>query len=364
MGIHFSPERWEKIQPIYRTWWAGELDRPLIAITLGGYNPGRPEPELPAYGFHSFYDPSVPVEKIIDRIGYDLSGQRFFGDAFPSFWPNFGPGVAAAFLGAQLQNGKDTVWFLPPEERGIADLHFQLDMEAFWFQRVAALMQAGIDRWQGLVQIGMTDLGGNLDLLSTFRPGEKLLLDLYDHPEEVRRLTWEAHEAWWGYFDALNEILQPVNPGYTAWTPIFSEQPYYMLQCDFAFMVGPQMFDEFVKPELTATCRRLTHPFFHLDGPGQLPHLDSLLDIPELKGIQWVPGAGAPDVTQWPDVYRRVRAAGKLIQVFTSQTDQGFQVVDILADQLGSAEGLIIIGSGSRDQEPEVLELLRRYGVT
>lgn len=363
MGIHFSPERWEQVKQNYRRWWAGELDRPLIAITLGGYDPSRPEPNLPRHGFHSFYDPSIPPERIIDAIDYDLSGQRFFGDAFPSFWPNFGPGVAAAFIGARLQNGLGTVWFLPAEEREIADLHFRLDLEAFWFRRIADLMRAAIERWQGLVQVGMTDLGGNLDLLSTFRPGEKLLLDLYDHPEEVHRLIWEAHEVWWGYFEAFNEVLQPVNPGYTAWTPIFSEGPYYMLQCDFAFMIGPKMFDTFVKPELAATCRRLTHPFYHLDGPGQLPHLDSLLSLPELQGIQWVPGAGALDVTHWPDVYRRIRSAGKRIQVFTNQTDRGLEVVDILADQLGGAEGLIVIGWGSREQEDEVLRLLRRYGV-
>ena len=29
------------------------------------------------------------------------------------------------------------------------------------------------------MQLSMTDLGGTLDILSTFRPSEKLLLDLY-----------------------------------------------------------------------------------------------------------------------------------------------------------------------------------------
>ena len=33
----------------------------------------------------------------------------------------------------------------------------------------------------------MTHLGSNLDTVATFRPGEKLLLDLYDAPEEVKR---------------------------------------------------------------------------------------------------------------------------------------------------------------------------------
>ena len=52
-----------------------------------------------------------------------------------------------------------------------------------------AIYRAAVERWQGSVIIGMTDLGGNLDILSTFRPSEKLLLDLYDAPGEVLRLA-------------------------------------------------------------------------------------------------------------------------------------------------------------------------------
>ena len=48
-------------------------------------------------------------------------------------------------------------------------------------------------------------------------------------------------------------------------------------------LISPQMFDEFAKPELEATCERLPRAFYHLDGPGQLPHLDSLLEIENLN---------------------------------------------------------------------------------
>lgn len=359
----FTPGRWEAIRQNYRQWWDGKLDRPIISITLDGYDPGRCAPELPAQGFQSVYDRSVPAQAIIDRLDYDLRQQRFFGDAFPTTCLNFGPGVVAAFLGAELHNGENTVWFHPREDCEIANLRFRLDCGVYWFTRITELLRAACERWQGQVQVGMLDLGGTIDLLSTFRPSEKLLLDLYDHPEEVKRLTWEAHDAWWQCFEAFDRALKPVNPGYSGWTPIFSETPFYMLQCDFSYMIGREMFDEFVKPELVAACRRLANPFYHLDGQGALLHLDSLLSIPELKGIQWVPGAGAPDVTHWPEVYRKIRAAGKLIQVWTNQSDQGLRIVDILADQLGSAAGLIVIGCHHRDQADETLALLRKYGI-
>ena len=214
-----------------------------------------------------------------------------------------------------------------------------------------------MERWEGTVQIAMTDLGGNLDVVASFRPGAKLLLDLYDHPDEIKRLTWESHEAWQRCYQAFNEILQPLNPGYTAWTPIFSETPYYMLQCDFSYMISPEMFEEFVKPELAASCRKLSHPFYHLDGPGQLAHLDSLLSIPELRGIQWIPGDGKPDIRQWPEVFRKIRKAGKLIQFFGDIDD-----LDVIVEQLGSPEGIILVSWETEKPEGEIRKALRKYG--
>ena len=360
MSIDFTPARWERVKADARRWWEHKLDRPLLQFISGGHAPGRAEPALPAQWFHSFYDLSVPAEAIMDRWDYDLSTLRFLGDAFPVVWPNFGPGIAAAFLGAELRNSRDTVWFHPREEKPVADWRFAYDAENVWLRRVADLTRAAVARWDGQVLVGMTDIGGNLDMLASFRPSEALLFDLYDDPESVKARTWELHEMWWRFYNFFESIQQPRNPGYTAWTSIFSDAPYYMLQCDFCYMIGPEMFDEFVKPELAASCRRLTNAFYHLDGPGQLPHLDSLLTIPELKGVQWVPGDGQPDIAHWPEVYRKIRDAGKLIQVFTGQYAGGAEIIDVLADQLGGAEGIVAIGYVDDSEQTE--RILKKYG--
>ena len=82
-------------------------------------------------------------------------------------------------------------------------------------------------------------------------------------------------------------------------------------------MVSPAHFERFAIPELKALCDRLSDPFYHLDGKGQLPHLDAVLRLEKLKGIQWVPGAGQADPSEWIDVLARIRGAGKLCQVYT-----------------------------------------------
>ena len=363
--IDFDSSRWARIKKDYTAWWQGKLDRPLVSISMNNREPDRPKPKQPDRDFAAFYDLSVPAEEIIDCWDYSLARRKFIGDAFPSVWPNFGAGVIAAFMGATLQNGENTVWFHPKEQKEISDLHFPktVDENNVWFRRVRDICKAAHEKWHGQVQVGMTDLGGNLDILSAFRPSERLLLDLYDHPEEVKRLSWEAHNAWWAYFDAINKVLQPVNPGYTAWTSIYSPEPYYMLQCDFCYMIGPQMFDEFVKPELSASCKRLKNAFYHLDGPGQLPHLDSLLSIPELKGVQWVPGSGRKDYEEWPEVFRKIQSAGKLLQLFNGSGKPEWQSIERVVHKLGTAKGIIMIGWAEKEDEPEILRMLDSLGV-
>ena len=357
MSIAFDNDRWAKVRHDYALWWEGKLKRPLIHVMQGGRTPDRPKPDLPYLHFTSHYDLSVKPEAIVDVWDYQLSTQEWLGDGFPSIWPNFGPGVVAAFMGADIVNTPHSSWFRPKAEHPIASTSLAYQPGNAWLERVKALCRLSMERWQGQVQVGMTDLGGNLDIVSTFRPNESLLYDLYDSPAEVERLTWEGHNLWWRYFNEITSVLQPVNPGYTTWTPIYSAQPYYMLQCDFCYMIGPEMFDRFVKPELQASCRKLANAFYHLDGVGQLPHLDSLLTIPELRGVQWIPGDGKPDWRHWPEVYRKIRRAGKLVQLFGPPA-----VLDAVVEQVGSGEGIILITTVDPARRQETRAWLKRYG--
>jgi hypothetical protein len=91
-----------------------------------------------------------------------------------------------------------------------------------------------------------------------------------------------------------------------------------MLQSDFAYMISPEMFERFVLPDLDACCEALDHGFYHLDGKGQIVHLDMLLSLERLRGVQWIPGDGQPAPDQWLPLLKRIRDAGKLCQVYVS----------------------------------------------
>jgi len=355
MPIHFSQERWQQIAHDYTAWWEGSLKRPLLHITSTGHDPARPAPKVPNHHFMALHGLETLAADIIDARDYGLCTERYLGDAFPSTWLNFGAGSVAAYLGAAVERRDETVWFHPVVAKPIEDIEFAADPANAWLLRTKEIARAAMDRWHGTVQVGMADLGGAVDILSTFRPGSDLLTDVFLNPAHVHRLVQQLHQEWFRSFDDINAVLRPRNPGYTAWTPIFSTDPYYILQCDFAYMIGPDMFDEFVKPELVQSCKRLTNPFYHLDGVGQLAHLDSLLSIPELKGVQWVPGDGKPSWVNWPDVYRRIRDAGKRIQVWGSMAE-----VDRLIEELGSGEGVVAFIWVDKSEEGAALEFLAK----
>ena len=361
MTIQFTSEDWARVKDSYARWWSGELQRPIVGVELYGGDPDRPKPRAPILSQQTCMDFSFTPEELIDRIDWELSTHVYLGDAFPYFNMDcFGPGVAAAFLGARLDNSSGNVWFFPQADLPIDQIHFTYDEDNPWLQRVKAIYRAGMDRWQGCVLMGMTDLGGNLDILSTFRPSEKLLIDLYDSPGEVLRLLDEAHTMWHRFYDEINAILRPVNPGFSDWGAMYSDRPTYMLQCDFSYMISPRMFEKFALPELAATCRRLPRSFYHLDGVGEIPHLDMLLGIPELDGIQWIPGDGNPDCAHWPEIYQRVHAGGKKIQIAYG----GFNALHAVVEQIGSTHGVQMkMMYFPLDEEQQVRRELARYGL-
>jgi hypothetical protein len=310
----FTEGDWTRLENDWRAWWAGELERPLV--TIATYDAGT-HPE-PGDDFLTRFPLEKPAEEIIDYFQRRLDTLHFYGDAFPKWWVNFGAGIVAAFLGSELKYDTGTTWFAPLPAASLEDIRPVYDPDNVWWRRCQDITRAAVDRWGGRVVISYTDLGGNMDVLASLRGTENLLIDCIQASDEVRRLVDEITVLWLRYFDELEALIPPEQRGRTTWAPPWSPGRGYMLQSDFSYMISPQMFERFVMPDLVRCCDAIDYTFYHMDGKGQLPHLDMLLSIDKLRGIQWQPGDGQPLADGWLDVLRRIRDGGKLCQVFVT----------------------------------------------
>ena len=166
------------------------------------------------------------------------------------------------------------------------------------------------------------------------------------------RLVGEVEAAWVDAYRDFSSVLHPASAGYTDWCGLLSPDPSYIIQCDFCYMIGNEMFRRFVLPTLKRDTERLTNTIYHLDGIGELCHLDSILELPNLNAVQWVYGAGKPGPMHWLDVYRRIRAAGKRMMVCGGARD----VLDVIG--VLSGDGIYAnlgVGAGDRDTLEAIL---------
>jgi histidinol dehydrogenase len=122
-------------------------------------------------------------------------------------------------------------------------------------------------------------------------------------------------------------MLQEAGMGSTSWIPFYHTGRAYIPSCDFWCMVSPDTARDLILPDILAEMQPMERSIFHLDGPQALRHLDLLLGIPSLKAVQWVFGAGNGPAGRWIDVYRKIIAAGKGVQVLADDAADALAVL-------------------------------------
>jgi len=114
INLRFTPKDWERIQRDWTAWWHHEMDRPMTVINAyewQGIN------FIPQFGGWDIEKDIFPVDQVLDYHQQNLENEPYLGDSWPRWWPNFGAGIVAAFLGAKVGVDENTVWFEPPANK-------------------------------------------------------------------------------------------------------------------------------------------------------------------------------------------------------------------------------------------------------
>ncbi|MBQ9062155.1 MAG: hypothetical protein IJ121_04920 [Eubacterium sp.] len=361
--MKFTKEKFSCLTEVFEQWWAHKLERPIIQVTL--------IPDLKAEGdlftpdfrrsvLDAMYDMEMPPEEVAECVEAAYEKLIFLGDAFPVFYMR-PTGILGGYLGQpfEIDHQHGTVWF-EKMELGLEEIaERSLDLENRLFVRSVEITKAVQNRFDGRMAIGFPDLGGICDILSSIRDPNVLLLDLCDNEAGVKRALSNIHMQFIKAYDYFDTVIDTGKiPGYSAWASMLSKEPYFVLQNDFSAMIGPDMYDEYYLPILRKECRHIPRTMYHLDGPEAVRHLDSILSVDELDAVQWINGAGAPGLDQWPDLYKKIIGAGKLCQVFINGSRELWYIDEIIRIA-GTGKGFCFICNGTEGERDEFERYLR-----
>ena len=298
-------------------WWHGEvLDRVCIKITAP-LKPGVVErgPEPTEEELEEWWtDP----EQVVGKLEAYLPGCWYGGEAFPVMFPVSiqMPAILANYLGSPLRLvGTETGWCEPIIEDWEHCPELRLNEGNKWYRKSVALLRKAGEAARGKCLVGVPGFNGPGEILAQLRGSERLAIDLVDNPEHVHETMGKINRLWLECWEKMNAIIHEYVEGYLFWMSIWSERPATDLQCDSSIMISNRMFREFFLGHIEQQTEWVERTIYHLDGPGAVRHLESLLELPKLTGVQWVPGAGAAPMSQWMPLLRRIQEAGKLAYV-------------------------------------------------
>jgi 5-methyltetrahydrofolate--homocysteine methyltransferase len=304
-------------------WWDGEIiDRPVISYCipkkrgkLGGY--------LDLMGEDwSLAQNHDEIEKAMDGFEERTELTIYGGETIPSYFPNYGPGIIAAIFGVIPKFENRTVWFnRPTKPEEILDLleSVKLNQNNEWYNRLVKVTEYAAKRAQNKYHVSLTDLGGVLDTLSSFLGPANIILTMKRQPSLIDICREIIFEKLISLYDKLQGIIEKYCDGCNTWLNVWCRRRYYPIQCDFSAMLNPKWFKRFALPDIIAQAEHMDYAIYHMDGVNQIPYLDDLLAIPQITGIQWVPGAGKPPMgsSEWMPLYKKIQSAGKNIVIDT-----------------------------------------------
>ena len=265
-----------------------------------------------------------------------LSRSVFPADVLPLATTDLGPGSLALFCGSRPGFADDTVWFYPCMENQVAPEKLpplRFDENNPWWRISENVIRAGVELSRGQYIVGCPDLIENMDVLSSLRGGQTLLVDMLERPEWIEQKIREINQVWMEAYQRIYDLIK-LEDGSAAFGAFYLWGPgkTAKLQCDASAMFSPRMYRRFVVPALTAQCEWLDYSLYHLDGTQAMVHLDTLLQIGPLDAIEWTPQAGIETGghPRWYDLYRRILAAGKSVQVVNVELDEIVPLLDAI----------------------------------
>lgn len=316
---------WER----FAAFWQGELvDRVCLAVTAPKAE-RIPEPQAESDAqFHT--DPEFQVL----RWNAHFANTYYGGEALPMAWA---PGqLLYGAYGGKGSFASGTVWVDPTLTDGQQWADYRFDPANPFIGYTLAITRALAADAPGKYLAASPGIFGPMDAMCLIRGMCDFLMELA-LPECEAPLR-HAHRECMAGFEHITEAVDRatgLSGGTVGCFHLWAPRRISSWSADWIYNIGPRQFERWALPEMQTLSRLLEYSFYHLDGFRAVRHLDRMLAIPELGGIQFTSGAGHTTAEALP-VYQQLQRGGK-VQWIPCRYDE----VEVLLREL-DPRGLLI----------------------
>lgn len=313
--MKYKPSWQETEERLSKLWYGEKLDRPCIGVTAPAEQAGPVAPPPPENLEDKWLDPDL----VIQQTKATLANRWWGGESIPSVLLM---GCWCASLGGKPVFKPNTIWFEHIPVDFSQPSPFRYDPQDIWVEKVEKLLLevakfAGHDDFQ----VGAPCILPANDLLSMHMGTDEFMISLMEEP------NWMKNAIIQGAQDGLHctvKIMEMVKQsghrfwyGLAGWMPFWAPEPYISTQSDVSCMLSPEMFREFVVPELDILGNHFGNLWYHLDGNSAAQHLETLLSLPYLKMLQYTPTSNIEQANGPAhfELYRKAQNAGKIVHI-------------------------------------------------
>lgn len=293
-------------------WWNhDDLDRPCVLATLNT----PPPPDLKGEALDHWW---MDIPARLKRLRETIRVQRYLGEAVPYQYVDYGASAMAAALGCPMECvDTETIWAHPKFGDIDEALEADLSLEGVFWDKLMALTRGSLAFSRDHHFVSYFALGGVTDTAASLIGTENLLMDMVSEPDLVKKLMERMAGLWLKARKLVDRwFAESGQSCHIGWCGLWAPGTTFPLQEDFSYMISNEMYRRYCLPSLERFIADLDYPMYHLDGVNALKHLDTLLGLPDLKAIQWQPGAGYEDLEQWIPTLQKILKAGKSVQVY------------------------------------------------
>ncbi|GHV13639.1 hypothetical protein FACS1894219_08710 [Clostridia bacterium] len=316
-------QNWDESYKRVMAWWNFEdTDRPVL---LNSYT--KPVEERDSN--LKWIGGADPDEK--RRIDIDLSvkmnnlrcvteNNRFIGDGVPGKNYSFGSdlGLLCVQAGGTISYGNGTAWLNHEPDlysREIPDIASDCNV----LDRIGEYIRKAHETYGYDIVLGANPMIDPLTTLSMMRGAAELNLDLVDDPDTVERWVKALGDHYMKAAEFYRSVRAELGRREDLnWCGMWAPGDMDALQCDFSTMISPEMFRRFALPEAEREAAFYDYSLWHLDGDDEFRHLDDILAIPGLNGIQYVENKGK-DPLEHMEIWEKIIGRKKCLTMWASK---------------------------------------------